>query len=172
MRPGSFCTTATAKIRQHSDWRFVCLIVTWRMKRPQRNTRGVGLKPDHAALLRYSDVGEKAIVSRKLRPTKQFKTRVAIEAISGHKAVNQIASKYGVYPSQVHRWKREALERLPEVLSDAPRVKCGQQDVEAQLYQRLGQLTMEWECHVLRGVSNSYLRITHLLDEEYTRSLR
>ena len=48
----------------------------------------------------------------------QFKSRVAVEAIAGHKTVNQIAAEYGVHPSQVNKWKKQALEQLPEVLCD------------------------------------------------------
>jgi transposase len=47
-----------------------------------------------------------------------FKTRVAVEAIAGHKTINEIASAYAIHPSLVTKWKAEALARLPEVLSD------------------------------------------------------
>ena len=74
----------------------------------------------------------------------QFKARVAVEAIAGHKTVNQIATEYGVHPSQVNKWKKQALERLPEVLSDSRAGKDNrQEETEAQLYQQIGQLTME-----------------------------
>ncbi len=54
-----------------------------------------------------------------------FKARVAVEAIGGHKTVNEIASAYEIHPSQVAKWKAEALARLPEVLSDGRKVKAG-----------------------------------------------
>lgn len=74
----------------------------------------------------------------------QFKTRVVVEAIAGHKTVNQIAAEYGVHPSQVNQWKKQALEQLPEVLSDSRAGKDGcQEETEARLYQQIGQLTME-----------------------------
>lgn len=73
-----------------------------------------------------------------------FKARVAVEAIAGHKTVNQIAAEYGIHPSQVNQWKKQALERLPEVLSDSRAGKEGyQEETEARLYQQIGQLTME-----------------------------
>lgn len=50
-----------------------------------------------------------------------FKTRVVVEAFEGHKAVNEIASAYEIHPSQVGKWKSQALARLPEVLSDVLR---------------------------------------------------
>jgi transposase-like protein len=75
-----------------------------------------------------------------------FKTRMVVEAIAGHKTVNEIASTYGIHPSQVGKWKAEALARLPEVLSDGRKVKAeaGSQK-EARLYEEIGRLRMEVE---------------------------
>jgi transposase-like protein len=75
-----------------------------------------------------------------------FKTRVVVEAIGGHKTVNEIAGAYEIHPSQVGKWKAEALKRLPEVLSDGRKGKTDQgSETEARLYQQIGRLTMEVE---------------------------
>jgi transposase-like protein len=75
-----------------------------------------------------------------------FKTRVAVEAIVGHKTVNEIASAYEIHPSQVAKWKAEALARLPEVLSDGRQVPSDQgPKKEARLYEEIGRLRMEVE---------------------------
>lgn len=76
-----------------------------------------------------------------------FKARVAIEAIAGHKTVNEIASAYEIHPSQVAKWKAEALARLPEALADGRQVKApaDSPQTEARLYQEIGRLTMEVE---------------------------
>ena len=75
-----------------------------------------------------------------------FKARVAVEAIAGHKTVNEIAGAYEVHPSQVGKWKAEALKRLPEVLSDGRKGQAQQgSETEARLYQQIGRLTMEVE---------------------------
>jgi transposase-like protein len=75
-----------------------------------------------------------------------LKARVAIEAIAGHKTVNEIASVYEIHPSQVAKWKSEALARLPEVLSDGRQAKApADSQVEARLYQEIGRLTVEVE---------------------------
>jgi len=59
---------------------------------------------------------------------------LAIEAIAGHKTVNQFTVEYGIHPSQVNKWKKHALERLPEVLSDGRGGKNGrQEEIEARL---------------------------------------
>jgi len=75
-----------------------------------------------------------------------FKTRVVVEAIAGHKTVNEIASAYEVHPSQVAKWKADALARLPEILSDGRKGKAAAEgQTQAQLYQEIGRLTMEVE---------------------------
>jgi putative transposase len=75
-----------------------------------------------------------------------FKTRVAVEAIAGHKTVNEIASAYEIHPSQVAQWKAEALARLPEVLADGRKVKADSRpQTEARLYEEIGRLRMEVE---------------------------
>lgn len=78
--------------------------------------------------------------------TAEFKAKVAIEAIAGHKTVNEIASNYGVHPTQVANWKTEVLKRLPQVLSNGNHTKDNDADQTiARLYQQIGQLTMEVE---------------------------
>jgi putative transposase len=75
-----------------------------------------------------------------------FKARVAVEAIAGHKTVNEIASAYAIHPSQVAKWKAEALTRLPEILSDGRRVKTDSgPETEARLYEEIGRLRREVE---------------------------
>ena len=73
-----------------------------------------------------------------------FKTRVALEAIKGQKTVKEIASTYEVHPTAVVKWKKEALEGLPGLLSDH-RGRKDPPPVEPteKLYQQIGQLTME-----------------------------
>jgi putative transposase len=71
---------------------------------------------------------------------------VAVEAIEGHKTVNEIASAYEIHPSQVAKWKAQALACLPEVLSDARQVKADSGPPrEARLYEEIGRLRMEVE---------------------------
>jgi len=79
---------------------------------------------------------------------KQFsaalKAKVAIEAIENERTVNEIASTYQVHPNQVYKWKRQALELLPKVMSDRRNANSTNGDVDpAKLYQQIGQLTVE-----------------------------
>ena len=47
-----------------------------------------------------------------------FKSKVALEAIKGVRTVNEIATHYGVHPTQVAQWKKQALDHLREAFSD------------------------------------------------------
>ena len=85
-------------------------------------------------------------MAQRKRHGKKFKAQVAIDAIKGAKSINEIASAYGVHPNQVSAWKKEALEGLPDVLTDKRTGKGhGADSHEAELYKQIGRLTMEVE---------------------------
>ena len=46
-----------------------------------------------------------------------FKAKVAFEAAKGEKTIAEIAAIYEVHPNQVSAWKKEFLERLPEIFN-------------------------------------------------------
>lgn len=74
----------------------------------------------------------------------EFKARVALEALKGHKTVNELASAYGVHPNVIAKWKKHLQSELPCLFSTRRRTQ--QQDHEdllAQLYQQIGQLKVE-----------------------------
>ena len=37
----------------------------------------------------------------------QVKAKVALEALKGQSTVNELASRYGVHPAQISRWKQQ-----------------------------------------------------------------
>ena len=82
-------------------------------------------------------------VQRK-RYSAEEKTRVAIEAIKGQKTLNELAAEYGVHPSQITQWKKQALEEISSGFS-AGRARRERSDeaLVASLYQEIGQLKME-----------------------------
>jgi putative transposase len=76
--------------------------------------------------------------------TAEFKTRVALEAIKGHRTVSEIASDHGVHPHQITQWKKHAIEGLPDILSDRRQRRTeDQEELVSQLYQQIGQLKVE-----------------------------
>lgn len=74
----------------------------------------------------------------------ELKAKIALEAIKGQRTCNEIASRFGVHPSQVTQWKKQAIEELPALFSDR-RVRAQAEDeaTKAELYQQIGQLKVE-----------------------------
>ena len=74
----------------------------------------------------------------------EFKARVALEAIKGIKTVSEISQEYEIHPVQVSNWKRELLERVPELFNGKRGSSEREREVEnAELHKKIGQLTME-----------------------------
>jgi transposase-like protein len=76
---------------------------------------------------------------------KDFKAKVAIEAIKGEKTINEIASLYEIHPNQVSQWKKLAIEKLPDVMADGrgKEVRQSQPVDEEKLHQKIGQQAIE-----------------------------
>ncbi len=76
---------------------------------------------------------------------KGLKAKVAIEAIKGVKTINEIASIYEVHPNQVSKWKKQALERLPDTMADgrAKESRDSRPITEEKLHQKIGQQVVE-----------------------------
>ncbi|ACV68904.1 transposase [Desulfohalobium retbaense] len=47
-----------------------------------------------------------------------FKAKVALEAVKGDQAMAELASNWGVHPTQTTNWKRHLLDELPELLKN------------------------------------------------------
>lgn len=74
----------------------------------------------------------------------EFKAKVGLEALKGIEPIHAIAARHEVHPVQVSQWKKDLLERLPQVFaSKGPAGVSDQAEREAQLYQKIGQLEME-----------------------------
>ena len=74
----------------------------------------------------------------------EFKAKVAIAAIKGEHTASELASMYGVHPTQIGVWKKQALAELAQVFSSrrSSAVRA-QEDLTATLYQQIGQLKVE-----------------------------
>ena len=74
----------------------------------------------------------------------EFKARVALETIMGLKTISEIAAEFEIHPAMVSNWKKEMLERLPEIFETQSTRKDKDKDREKeQLHGKVGQLTME-----------------------------
>src|SRR5277367_5122118 len=80
---------------------------------------------------------------RKSHPP-SLKAKVAVEAIKAHKTAAQIAQMFGVHPTQVGGWKKQALAGLPDVFGNGRDQIRQQSDAEKdELYKQIGQMKVE-----------------------------
>src|SRR2546428_10638901 len=87
---------------------------------------------------------ERMDVAQRKRYSAEFKARVALEALKGQKTVNELASTYGVQPTQIAHWKHRLHKERPDSVS-ARRVKREDEPeaLQAQMYQQIGQPKVE-----------------------------
>jgi len=81
--------------------------------------------------------------TKRKRYTGAFKAKVGLEALMGVKTVGQIAREYQVHPVQVTQWKSVIRDHLPELFEPARVLGENQEDLIAQLHEKIGQLTVE-----------------------------
>jgi transposase len=78
------------------------------------------------------------------RFTAEFKAKVALEALRGDRAIQEIAAKHQVHPNQVSTWKRQALDGLGAVFANGAEASHRDHEVEIkELHAKIGQLTVE-----------------------------
>jgi len=76
--------------------------------------------------------------------TSEFKAKVVIEILREAKSINEIAAERGVHVNQLGRWKKTAMEGLPQVFDDNKKRKNEQKEQEEkiqELYAQIGELT-------------------------------
>ncbi len=78
------------------------------------------------------------------RYSAELKTKVALEAIRGQKTANEIAGEYGVHPTQIAQWKKQALDGLRDLFSSrASERQKSEEELIATLYQQIGELKVQ-----------------------------
>lgn len=71
----------------------------------------------------------------------EFKAKVAIEAIKQHKMPSELTTEYAVHATQIHNWKKQALEAIPIAFATHKQTAGqGQQALINELYRQLGQV--------------------------------
>lgn len=78
--------------------------------------------------------------------TAEFKAKVSLETIRGDLTLNEISSKYGIHPTQLHRWKQQALSSIKTGFNGKQEIALqNDQKLVDDLYRQIGQLTCENE---------------------------
>lgn len=74
----------------------------------------------------------------------QFKARVALEAIRGERTLSQLGSQFKVHPMQIAKWRKAAIDQLPDLFVDGrTRKTAGTESDSDALYQEIGRLKVE-----------------------------
>jgi len=75
----------------------------------------------------------------------ETKVKAVLAALKGEKTINQIASDLGVHPVQISQWKRELVEKAPDLFRDRrTRKQKDQKELVDDLYRQIGQLQYEF----------------------------
>lgn len=78
--------------------------------------------------------------------SKEFKARVALDAIKGQKILNELASEYGLHPNQIGQWRRKLIDESEEVFARNKDREAETHEVEKdRLYRQIGKLQVEVE---------------------------
>ena len=84
------------------------------------------------------------MAKKRRRHSDEFKARVALEAVKGVKTLSELSATYGVHPTVIAQWKRQLLERAPEVFNRGNGGRDrSEEEIAAPLYEEIGRLKME-----------------------------
>ena len=84
------------------------------------------------------------MAGQRKRYSADLKAKIALEAIKAQKTANEIAAEYGVHPTQIAQWKKQALDGLPDLFSSqADKREKSEEALIASLYQQIGQLKVQ-----------------------------
>jgi transposase len=76
----------------------------------------------------------------------QFKAQVVRAALREEKTLNQLATEYGLHPTQISTWKTTALQELPRLFERRDQMASQADGYEQQmeeLYAQIGRLSTQ-----------------------------
>jgi putative transposase len=76
-----------------------------------------------------------------------LKAQIVLEALREEKSVAQLASEQHIHPNQIHKWKKQALERFDQLFEEEGQGAHAQAAVHEQqlneLYAEIGRLSAQ-----------------------------
>ena len=57
------------------------------------------------------------MVRKRRQPAAGFRAKVALAAVRGVKTTSELASEFGVHPTQIAKWKKQLMEGSAEIFS-------------------------------------------------------
>jgi transposase-like protein len=73
----------------------------------------------------------------------KFKARVAVEALRGEKTLSELGSQFKVHPIQIAKWRKVALDQMPELFIDGRRKAATSETETTALFEEIGRLKVE-----------------------------
>ena len=80
------------------------------------------------------------------RYDKDFKAKVAIEAMKGEKTLQELALQFEVHPNMIAQWKKQLIEQAAQLFEKAGKGNAEAEAAERksdQLFRQIGQLQVE-----------------------------
>ena len=82
--------------------------------------------------------------AKRRRIESALKAKAALAAVRAERTTSELASQFGVHPTQIGQWKRQLLDGAMELFSDDRRRQVENQDtLITELYEQIGRLQME-----------------------------
>ncbi|MFH1505272.1 MAG: transposase [Candidatus Omnitrophota bacterium] len=83
---------------------------------------------------------------KKKKYPKEFKARIAIEAIKGEKTIAQISSEYEVHSNLIMQWKKRLKENVSSIFIRKNEQEPDDKQLIDNLYKRIGksQVEIDW----------------------------
>ena len=78
--------------------------------------------------------------------TKEFKTKIALEAIKEVRTISEIASDFEIHPNLISNWKKQLLDGMPSIFERPNKKSDEQKNREKEkdlLYKNIGELKVE-----------------------------
>jgi len=76
--------------------------------------------------------------------SKEFKAKVALEAVKGIHTLSELAARYKVHPTQIVQWKKHLTGAAPQLFERGRSSAIPDEEkLTAPLFQEIGRLKME-----------------------------
>lgn len=84
--------------------------------------------------------------TKRVQRTKEFKFKVALEAVKGEKQLSELASEYKVHANQISQWKKQLLDNGQSVFDNDSSAEKEKEAQLERLYKTVGrqQVTIEF----------------------------
>jgi transposase-like protein len=84
------------------------------------------------------------MAGKRRKLSRQFKAKVALEAVKGLKTTAQLAAEHQVHPGQISTWKRQLLDGAEQLFAKNGKSGSGSEEKRiGELYEEIGRLKMD-----------------------------